>query len=233
MMDQARILREFDFPTAMVLPAGFPSTPAGIELGIREFSDRSGMAVLLYIKQENYLSAAQVRSLVEDRTVCAIKYAVVRENPAEDPYLRSLVDAVDPRIVISGIGEQPAIVHMRDFGLAGFTSGCVCIAPGRSMQMLRAIQRRDWETADRIRLRFAPLEDLRNRFGPIPVLHQAVSLARIAETGPILPLMTNLSKDLWQSVAETSIELSEYEKTRAMETAGQEEVTSAPRDAGA
>ena len=37
--------------------------------------------------------------------------------------------SVDRSLVVSGMGELPAIIHLRDFGLAGFTSGCVCIAP--------------------------------------------------------------------------------------------------------
>ena len=39
-------------------------------------------------------------------------------------------------LVISGIGEQPAIIHLRDFELGGFTSGCVCINPRLSAESL-------------------------------------------------------------------------------------------------
>jgi dihydrodipicolinate synthase/N-acetylneuraminate lyase len=94
--------------------------------------------------------------------------------------------------LISGIGEQPAIVHLRDFELGGFTSGCVCINPALSAQMLDALRRGDYATAERIRQTFKPLEDLRNAINPIRVLHEAVRLAGIADTGPALPLLTNL-----------------------------------------
>ena len=65
-----------------------------------------------------------------DSGVCAaIKYAVVREDPAQDDYLAGLLRRVDRTKVISGIGERPAVVHMRDWGLPGFTTGCGCVAP--------------------------------------------------------------------------------------------------------
>ena len=58
--------------------------------------------------------------------------------------------------------------------------------------MLKAIRAGDWEKAERIRRTFKPLEDLRNAHSPIRVLHEAVRLAGIADTGPLLPLLTNL-----------------------------------------
>jgi dihydrodipicolinate synthase/N-acetylneuraminate lyase len=58
--------------------------------------------------------------------------------------------------------------------------------------MLRAIREADWTEAERIRGIFRPLEDLRNAIHPIRVLHEAVRLAGIAQTGPLLPLLSNL-----------------------------------------
>jgi dihydrodipicolinate synthase/N-acetylneuraminate lyase len=121
-----------------------------------------------------------------------IKYAIVREAPAEDPYLSRLVDLVDPRLIVSGIGEQPAITHLTKFKINGFTSGCVCVRPDLSQAMLRAVNAGDLESAETIRVRFKPLEDLRNEINPIRVLHQAVALAGLAETGPALPLLSGL-----------------------------------------
>jgi len=43
-----------------------------------------------------------------------------------------------------------------------------------------------------LRAIFKPLEDLRNAINPIRVLHEAVRLAGIADTGPLLPLLTNV-----------------------------------------
>ena len=99
---------------------------------------------------------------------------------------------VDPSLIVSGIGEQPAVQHMRDFGLASFTSGCVCVAPRLSMKMLAALRAKDYESAEGFRTIFQPLEDLRNAIHPIRVLHSALSLAGIAETGPILPLLDEI-----------------------------------------
>lgn len=192
MIDQAKLLRGGGFGAAMVLPATFAATPAGVETGIRRFADAAGMPVVLYIKNLGYIEPGGVRRLVEDGLVTVIKYAIVREDAADDPYLRALVDNVDPAMVMSGIGEQPAIVHLRDFKLGGFTSGCVCVAPRLSTDMHAAIRAGDWAEAERLREVFRPLEDLRNAHSPIRVLHEAVRLAGIADTGPILPLLSNL-----------------------------------------
>lgn len=210
MMDQAEVLRDFDYETVMVLPATFPLTQEGAELGIRKFCEASGLKVVVYLKQEGYLAPAQVGALVRDGLVSAIKYAVVRKDTATDHYLSELVELVDPKRIISGIGEQPAIIHLRKFGLGGFTSGCVCVAPRKSMEMLRALDDGDYQEAEEIRRRFEALEDLRNSHGPIPVLHEAVRLAGVADTGPMLPLMTNLSETLWGQVATAALELKRY-----------------------
>jgi len=200
MMDQARILRATKFPTSMVLPAVFGATTAGVETGVRKFVEASGKPAVLYIKDLNYITPEGAARLVKDGLISVIKYAIVRSNTADDPYLSKLVSLVDPKLIMSGIGEQPAIIHLRDFALGGFTSGCVCVAPGLSMRMLRAIQMNDWPEGERIRAVFKPLEDLRNQHSPIRVLHEAVRLASIADTGPILPLLSNLGAEHHASV---------------------------------
>ena len=61
--------------------------------------------------------------------------------------------------------------------------------------------------AEGIRAIFRPLEDLRNAINPIRVLHEAVRLAGIAGTGPMLPLMSNLPEaDHWK-VREAAVRL--------------------------
>jgi dihydrodipicolinate synthase/N-acetylneuraminate lyase len=117
---------------------------------------------------------------------------VVRDNPSYDRYLHELLDVFPRDRVVSGIGEQPAITHLHQFGLGGFTSGCVCISPVRSQKMLGAILAGRLEEAESIRRFFKPLEDLRNEIHPIRVLHEAVRLAGIAETGPLMPLVSPL-----------------------------------------
>lgn len=193
LMDQARILRGSRVPTAMALPMTFPATSDGIEVGLRRAAATMGKPLLLYIKSDNYIAPEAAGRLMKDGSVCAIKYGTVRADPAQDDYLRRLLDHVDPKLVISGIGERPAIIHLRQFGLGGFTSGSVCVAPRGSMAILAAIQRGDWATAERLREAFLPLEDLRDGISPIRTLHDAVTLAGIADMGPMLPLLTGLS----------------------------------------
>jgi dihydrodipicolinate synthase/N-acetylneuraminate lyase len=194
LLDQAKIIRRHRFPTVMVLPQVGITTVDGVEEGIRRFVHAAGVPALLYIKHDGYIEPDNVARLAEQKLISGIKYATVRNDPANDPYLAKLVQRVDRKMIISGIGEQPAIVHLHDFGLGGFTSGCVCIAPRLSRLMLEALRRDDYAEAERIRQVFRPLEDLRNAINPIRVLHEAVRLAGIAQTGPLLPLLSNLEE---------------------------------------
>jgi dihydrodipicolinate synthase/N-acetylneuraminate lyase len=195
MMDQARVLLDFQFPTAMVLPPLGISTPEGVETGIRHFVEALGRPAILYLRQEGALTIEGIRRLSDDGLFAGIKYAIVRDQPARDDFLRQLIEFVDPRSIVSGLGEQPAIIHMQQFQLGGFTSGCVCVAPHLSTSMLQAIRGGDLATAERIRAQFAPLEKLRNDLGPVRVLHDAICLCGIADTGPILPLLSHLSEE--------------------------------------
>jgi dihydrodipicolinate synthase/N-acetylneuraminate lyase len=204
MMDQADILDDFDFPTVMVLPMQGLTTDAGVAAGFRKFVEAFEKPAVLYLKFEGYLEPETVARLVDDGLVSWIKYAIVREDPAEDAYLSRLVDLVDPRLIVSGIGEQPAITHLTNFKINGFTSGCVCVRPDLSQKMLRAVNAGDLETAETIRGLFKPLEDLRNEINPIRVLHQAVALAGLAETGPALPLLSELPEVDVPRVRETA-----------------------------
>ncbi len=210
MMDHAEILKDFDFPTAMVLPQRDITDPIGIARGVRKFAEAYGKPIVLYLKFANWMSADLIESMISDGLISWIKYAVVREDPSNDPELRTLIDTIGGSQVISGIGEQPAIVHMRDFGVRGFTSGCVCLAPSRSMEMLRAIQRGDYESAELIRHRFAALEDLRNQINPIRVLH-AVELGGVAETGPLTPLLSEPPSNTIDAIQTAAIDLYHWE----------------------
>lgn len=190
LLEHAKVLRRHRFQTAMVLPQQGITTSAGVASGVRKFVEVAGIPALLYIKHDGFIEPPDVAALCRDGLISAIKYATVRTDPAHDPYLRELIGVVDPAMIISGIGEQPAIVHLRDFGLGGFTTGCGCVAPRLSQAMLAAIRRQDWPEAERIRRVFEPLENLRNGINPIRVLHEAVVAAGIAATGPILPLLS-------------------------------------------
>jgi dihydrodipicolinate synthase/N-acetylneuraminate lyase len=195
MMDQASILRDYEFPTAMLLPTNDATTGPGIAAALDRFVHRFGRPAILYLKQESSLDIATVRSLVNDGVVACIKYAIARPDPAQDRFLREMLEVVDPQMVVSGMGEQPAVVHLRDFRLAGFTSGSVCLAPALSLELLRAVQRRDFAAGESIRARFEPVETLRDSISPVRVLHSAVKLAGICDTGPISPPLSNIESN--------------------------------------
>jgi dihydrodipicolinate synthase/N-acetylneuraminate lyase len=207
MLDQAAILRRRAFPTAMVLPQTFPLTTAGVETGLRRFADAFGRPIVVYIKADGYLTPEGVRRLVDAGIVAGIKYAVVREDPRQDPFLSQLVELVDRRLIVSGIGERPAIVHLRDFGLAGFTTGSGCVGPRGSTTLLAALRAKDYARAEEVRAAFIPLEDLRDAHSPIRVLHEAVRLAGIADTGPMLPLLSNLDAEHHPAVKQAALAL--------------------------
>jgi len=207
MMDQVEILNQFNFPTVMILPQKEIADEKGIATGIRKFVEAYGKPIVLYLKHDRWLSPSIVDKLIKDGLVSWIKYAVVLDQPLEDRYLREVLDVAPANIVVSGIGEQPAIIHMRDFGVGSYTSGCVCVAPKLSMDMLRAIQAKDYAQAESIREVFRPLEDLRNGIQPIRVLHHAVKAADIADTGPMQPLLGELETSQEQSIAIASKEL--------------------------
>lgn len=211
MLDQAEILAGRDFPTVMILPLVFPSTDAGLATGIRHFAERYGKPVVMYIKSDNYLEPATVGRMAADGLVSAVKYGTVRKDPSADPYLRALLDAVDPALVVSGIGERPAIVHLRDFGLKAFTSGSVCVAPRSSMRLLQLLTDRQYDEAEEVRAAFIPLEDCRDGFSPIRTLHEAVTLAGIADMGPMYPVLSNLAGAQLDAVRDAAIALKTYD----------------------
>ena len=198
-MDQARLLRRFSFPCAMMLPCSDPRDARGLEVGLREIADAAGIPLIVYLKSDDAFGSDKacgldaVARLVDDGVCVSIKYAVVLDRPEDDPYLTSLLRRVDRRRVVSGMGERPAIVHLRDFDLGGLTTGSGCLAPRTCTQLLAACRDGRWDSAAALRAEFMPLEDLRDAWGPARVLHHAVELASIATTGAIPPYVSPLS----------------------------------------
>ncbi len=201
--DQIAVLREREFPTAMMLPQAGICTDAGAATNIRKQAEKLGKPLIVYIKSDTYLQPSTVRALDQDGIVAAIKYGTPRTNDVatgEDAFLKELVQCVSPSKMISGMGERPAIIHLRDFGLQGFTSGSVCIAPRGSMKMLTHIKNGDYVAAQALRSYYLPLEDQRDRINPIRTLHEAVTLAGIATMGPMLPTLSNIEPELFDAV---------------------------------
>ena len=206
-IDQARLLRKHSFPAVMMLPCADPRDARGLEAGMREIAHAAGMPLILYLKSEDAFGADRddgldaVGRLLDDGTAMAIKYAVVRPDPNVDPYLDGLLRRVDRRRVISGMGERPAVEHLRDYKLGGLTTGSGCIAPGSCQALFAAAAAGEWARAAECRAAFMPLEDLRDLWGPARVLHHATELAGIASTGPIPPYVSPLSSDQLQQLA--------------------------------
>jgi dihydrodipicolinate synthase/N-acetylneuraminate lyase len=117
----------------------------------------------------------------------------VRKDPNQDAYLEGLLKRVDRTRVISGMGERPAIAHMRDWKLPGFTTGSGCVAPRLSRLIHEHCVAQEYQAAEELRARFMPLEDLRDAWGPARVLHAAAELAAIASAGPIAPYISAIS----------------------------------------
>jgi dihydrodipicolinate synthase/N-acetylneuraminate lyase len=200
-LDQARIVRMHRFPAVMMLPCADPRDARGLEAGYREIAASAGTPLVLYLKSEDAFGADKeagldaVGRLVADGTAVAIKYAVVLDAPSRDPYLDALLRRVDRTRVISGMGERPAIAHLRDFGLPGMTTGYGSIAPRPSRELFDAARAKNLRRAEELRALFMPLEDLRDAWGPARVLHHAAAAAGIAATGPIPPYVSPLDDE--------------------------------------
>lgn len=216
-MDQAALLRRHRFPCAMALPCADPRDAAGLEVGLREIAEAAGLGLVLYLKDETNFGSDReagldvVARLIDAKVCVAIKYAVVHEEPRADRYLDALLSRVDRSLVISGIGERPAIVHMQDFRLPGFTTGSGCLAPGMSNAVFAACVRGNVARAEEVRSKFLPLEDKRDAWGPARVLHAALNLAGVAKTGPIPPFVSALTSDQTSSLAPVARELNQQE----------------------
>lgn len=197
-IDQARLLRRHAFPCVMALPCGDPRDARGLERGWREIVERAGMPLMLYLKDEDTLGPDRdagldvVGRLMADGAAVAVKYAVVRADPADDPYLEALLARAPRERIVSGIGERPAIAHMERFGLPGFTTGSGCLAPALSASLHDACVRRAYADAQALRAAFLPHEDVRDAWGPARVLHEALELADVCATGPIPPYVSPL-----------------------------------------
>jgi len=217
-LDHASLINAFEFPCAMALPCNDPRDAEGLEKGYREIAEAAGTRLLLYLKDETSFGMDRekgldaVGRLVDDGVCIGIKYAVVRQDPVRDAYLESLLRRVDRKFIISGIGERPAVVHLRDWKLPGFTTGSGCIAPRLSRQLFEACGREDFVAADNLRNEFIPLEDLRDAWGPARVLHSAVQLAGIAQTGDVPPFVSDLPAGETEQILVVTKTLAERDK---------------------
>jgi 4-hydroxy-tetrahydrodipicolinate synthase len=224
-MDQARLLRRHSFPCAMALPCADPRDARGLEAGLREVSQAAGMPLVLYLKDESNLGSDReagldaVARLVDDGVAVAVKYAVVGPDPIADVYLEGLLRRVDRRRVVSGMGERPAVAHLRALGLPGFTTGSGCLAPRLANAVFEACARSDFGAAEAMRAFFLPLEDERDAWGPARVLHAAVDVSALARTGPIPPFVSPLPEERRVALSPLVQRLLVSEKEHGVESA--------------
>lgn len=212
LMDQAPILREMHFPTAMVLPNSSPGTTDGLMSALRRFAEKSQSPIILYVKTADYMSPKAIRRLVDDKIVFAVKYAVICHYPNEDDYLRRLGEHISARHIVSGLGELPAVAHLQKFRLISFTTGSGTIAPRASTALFSALKHKKYRVAQEVCAAFVPLENCRTSINPIRVLHEAVRLCGIADTGPVLPLLHNLDQKDHDKVRIAAQQLLAYEQ---------------------
>jgi 4-hydroxy-tetrahydrodipicolinate synthase len=203
-IDQARVLKRYAFRAAMVLPCNDPRDARGMEAGMREIAAAAGVPLILYLKSEDAFGRDReagldaVGRLIDAGIAVAIKYAVVLEDPRRDPYLEGLLRRVDRRRIISGMGERPAVVHLRDFALPGLTTGSGCIAPRLCAALFERANEQDWSRAE-------------DAWGPARVLHHATELAGIAPTGPIPPYVSALASNQIEQLAPVARALRELD----------------------
>jgi 4-hydroxy-tetrahydrodipicolinate synthase len=193
-LDQAEILKGRQFPSAMLLPLT-PVTQVGVATGLRRLSDTMGKPLMVFFKSPDYVRAADLATLIKDGVLCCVEYGVGGSTDKAEPFLAELLDkAGNADAIIDGAGERTITTHAR-FGLKGYTSGSGVVAPHLTMALLAAVKRGDFAEAGRLREHFLELEGLRQANAPIPVLHDAVRLAGIADTGPIGPFFSNTTDD--------------------------------------
>src|SRR4051812_11115804 len=223
-IDQAKLLRRFTFRTVMVLPCNDPRDARGMEAGLREIADACGVPLILYLKSEDGFGADKeagldaVGRLMNDGVAIAIKYAVVLDDARSDPYLDGLLRRVDRQRVISGMGERPAIVHMRDFALQGFTTGSGCIASRTCSSLFDACVAGNWSRAEELRAQFMPLEDLRGAGGPARGPHPARELVGIAPTGAFPPYVSRLDDTRVEQLRPVARELRERDSLATIQS---------------
>lgn len=191
-IDQVAILRERDFPTAILLPFWLVQ-PKGVATGIRKLADAYGKPLMVFFKALDYLTPQDVAALLKDGVLCGVEYGVVPDENGQSPHLTELLDRVGSADrLIDGAGEL-TIVESSKFGIQGYTSGTGLMAPHISMALLDAVKRNDRAAIETLSQPFVAFDAARNAYSAIPVVHDAVRLVGIADTGPIGPFFETAS----------------------------------------
>lgn len=191
-IDQVAMLRERDFPTAILLPFWLVQ-PKGVATGIRKLADAYGKPLMVFFKALDYLTPQDVAALLGDGALCGVEYGVVPDENGESSHLTTLLDLVgSAERLVDGAGEL-TIVESSKFGIQGYTSGTGLLAPHISMALLEAVKRGDRAAIESLSRTFVDFDAARAAHSAIPVVHDAIRLAGIADTGPIGPFFETAS----------------------------------------
>ena len=219
MLDQAPLVERSRLRNVMLLPMAFPADSHGASGGVRRIVDRLGFGVILYLKREHYIRPEVLEKLVAEGAVRFVKYAVERDDPAEDGYLDAVLSAVGQELVASGMGETPIADHVGRRKVATYTSGAVCIAPAAAMRLLATLRRGDGEAADAAAAPFLAFERLRAQLGGIQTLHSAVTASGIADMGPLMPMVSMVKERNMPLVRGAVAELMQAERKASAQVA--------------
>lgn len=194
-MVQAPIARDLGLSNVMVLPTSFPADPAGVANGVRKLADAFGAGLILYLKRENYVEPDELAKLIAEKAVSFVKYAVEKPDASKDPYLDAVLSAIGTTYLASGMGETPIHDHLGQRDVTTYTSGAVCIAPVAASELLMLYKAGRGAEARRLSEPFLEFEKIRLQLGGIQVLHDGLRLSGIADTGPLMPMVSNLPVD--------------------------------------
>jgi dihydrodipicolinate synthase/N-acetylneuraminate lyase len=87
------------------------------------------------------------------------------------------------------------------------------------MKMLELLKAKRYDEAEKVRAAYIPFEDCRDGISPIRVLHDGVTLAGIADMGPMLPMLTGLEPAEKAKVEPVAKALAAYDQSLKMAAA--------------
>ena len=189
MLDQAGLIERAGIRNVMLLPLHYPADTHGTGDGVRRIAERLGFGVMVDLCRDNYLRPVTLSKLSDEGAVHLVRYSVPRANPEDDAYLDRVIEVMGRDRVISGLGEAAALDHIGKRRLPAYMSGAAALVP-EAVLRLRDALRHDLGAARRMLVPFLEFDRLRQALGPIQVLHDAVSVAGIAEMGPQIPMLS-------------------------------------------
>lgn len=225
-MAQAPLARELGFRNVMVLPTNFPADPAGVANGVRRLADAFGSGLILYLKRENYADPDELAKLIAEKAVRFVKYAVEKPDASKDAYLDAVLSAIGAEHLASGMGETPIHDHLGQRKLTTYTSGAVCVAPFAASELLTLYNTGRAAEALELSQPFLKFEKVRMDLGGLQVLHDGLRLSGIADTGPLMPMVSNLPADRLQPV-KTAVDALKVAEKQAISRASEPKKRSA------